>query len=322
MAAVLVYGWYGRGNAGDELMKRALVGMFRPRGLELSFVDRIGVQQLLDYDKPKGYVGGVIFGGGSILIDAPDVSPEALVLLLTGEVPVFYIGVGFETEVHPVHRQLLAVARVVAARERDIPDLAFSLPDTGIGLTDPPRRLLVIPNAETVPTWQDPHWMHVAWERFKDEAAQAFDAMVDDNVSVSFLLMCSNPRLEDAWAAGELMARMRRRDCVRPVFRLTHDVDALALVRAHRAVLTQRYHGIILSEMAGVPYVSIDHHDKLKNARPSRGLHLPFHGACKDDLIVALNASLGAERMVPHRVPSRVYDDLADAVVGIVKERG
>ena len=317
MATALVYGWYGRGNAGDELMKHAIVGMLRPRGFELSFVDQIGVPQLLNYDKEDGYVDAVIFGGGSILFGEPAVTSEAMEILLAGKVPVFYVGVGIETEVHPKHRALMKVARVVAARERDIPDLAFSLPDPG-PVSHPPAGLLVVPNIEVVPTWQDAHWKHVAWERYKDEFAQALDVLADRGVAVSFLLMCSNPHMEDAWAAGELMARQRRRGHPRRVFQ-AGGIETLTLMRRHAAVLTQRYHGIILAEMAGVPYVSVDHHDKLKNATPNRGVHLPYHGARKDELVGHIENALNTT-LAPHRVPRQVYDDLADRIVGIVEQ--
>lgn len=316
MATALVYGWYGRGNAGDELMKHALVGMLRPRGFELSFVDKIGVPQLLNYDEPEGYVDAVIFGGGSILYGEPAVTPEAMELLLAGKVPVFYVGVGVETEVHPKHQALMDVARIVAARERDIPDLAFSLQWSGHVISHPPRGLLVIPNIEVVPTWQDAHWKHLAWERYKDEFAQALDHLIDAGLDVSFLLMCSNPHMEDAWAASELMARLKRRGKQKRVFMATGG-DVIVLLQRHEAIVTQRYHGIILAEAAGVPYVSIDHHDKLKNATPNRGIHLPYHGVRKDELIGSIEKSL-ATTLSPHQVPRQVYDDLADKIAGIV----
>lgn len=319
MATALVYGWYGRGNAGDELMKHALVGMLRPRGFELSFVDKIGVPQLLDYDKPEGYVDAVIFGGGSILYGEPNVTPEAMALLLEGKIPVFYVGVGVETHVHPKHQALMNAARLVMARERDMPDLAFSLPRPDHVISHPPRGLLVVPNIEVVPVWSDPHWKHLAWERYKDEFAQALDQLIDGGVEVSFLLMCSNLHMEDAWAASELMARLKRRGVQKRVFK-AGGIEVLTLLQRHEAIVTQRYHGIILAEMAGVPYVSIDHHDKLKNATPSRGIHLPYHGVRKDELVVSIEKSLNST-LSPYQVPRQVYDDLADRIVGFVGKK-
>jgi len=320
MVTALVYGWYGRGNAGDELMKQALVSMFKPRGFELSFVDRIDVPQLLDYSKPGDQViDAVIFGGGSILYGAPDVTPAALQLMLSDKVPVFYLGVGGETQVHPVHQQLLKVARVVAYRERDIPDLVFSLPTPDLEIDHQSDGLLVIPNVETVPSWEDAHWKHVAWEHYKNEFSQAIDQLVDNGLNVSYLLMCSNPQMEDAWATSELIARMKRRPKVRPVY-VGMGMGIVSTMRRHKAVVTQRYHGIILAEAAGVPYVSIDHHDKLKNATPSRGVHVPYYGATKASLISSIESALKMT-LEPHRVPRQVYDDLVDTIVDVVARK-
>lgn len=312
MATALVYGWYGRGNAGDELMKQALVGMFCTRGLELSFVDKIDAFSLR-------HVDAVIFGGGSILYGAPNVTPEALQVLASGKVPVFYVGVGIETEINHVHKQLMSVARVIAARERDIPDLVFSLPVNSDDRVVEQRGLLVIPNVEVVPTWEDAHWKHVAWEHYKNEFAQALDQLVDGGLNVSFMLMCSNMQMEDVWATSELIARMKRRPKDRRIY-MGSGAEIMTVMRSHRAVVTQRYHGIILAEAAGVPYVSIDHHDKLKNAQPSRCTHLSYHGVTKASLVSSIENALNST-LEPHVVPSRVYDDLADRIVEIVRNK-
>lgn len=313
VASLLVYGWYDRGNLGDDLMKVALERAFSARNVRSRFVDRIDEVELAS-------AHGVVVGGGSILFDEPDVSPGALALLLAQKIPVFYVGVGVETSIHPVHQELMKVARVVAARDRDMPDLVFSLPVAEERVEAHSRSVLVIPNIETVPTWCDPHWKHLSWARFKDEFAQVLDHLVDTGCPVSFMLMCSNPCMEDAWAAGELMAHMRRRNKPRVLVHPGREQAWAALVdtvREHAIVVTQRYHGIIVAEAAGVPYVSIDHHDKLKNALPRRGSHLAYSGIRKDELIVAIDDSLGST-ISPHRVPQRVYDELIDRIVGVI----
>lgn len=316
MATALVYGWYGRGNAGDELMKQAIVAMFRPRGFELSFVDKIDVSQLLNFDKSEGYVDAVIFGGGSILYGGPNVTPEAMNLLVAGKVPVFYVGVGVETEVHPMHKLLMSIAKVIAARERDIPDLVFSLPVPDENFENP-QGLLVIPNIECVPTYDCAHWKHVAWEHYKNEFAQVLDLIMDNGSNVSFLLMCANKQMEDAWAASELIARLKRRPKNRPVY-MGVGTEIMTIMKAHKAVVTQRYHGIILAEAAGVPYVSIDHHDKLKNVQPSRGIHLPYYGAIKATMLSSIETAMNSS-LTPYQAPLRVYDDLADKIVEIAR---
>ncbi len=312
MATDLIYGWYGRGNAGDELMKLALENMLRPRGLALRFVDKIYGSLLHD-------VEAVIFGGGSILYGAPNVTPDALQVLASGSVPVFYVGVGIETEIHPVHQKLMSVARIIAARERDIPDLVFSLPVPENDSSVEKKGIIVIPNIEVVPVWEDAHWKHVAWEHFKDEFAQAIDVLLDKGVKVSYLLMCNNDQMKDAWATSELIARMKRRNKPRDIYAGV-GTEIVPLMQSHHAVVTQRYHGIILAEAAGVPYVSIDHHDKLKNAQPSRGMHLSYYGMTKASLISSIESAINST-LKPHLVSRQVYDDLARKIVEIVGQK-
>lgn len=308
---VLAYGWYGRGNAGDELMKLALQELFRPRNVILRFINNIDIK---DLKLASGeFVDGIIFGGGSILDGAPNVKAAALDVLLNRKVPVFYLGVGSETAVNPVHESLLRIARVTAFRDKDIPDLVYSL--TTPELHKPDRGVLIVPNIEVIPTTESPHWMHVAWEQYKNEMAQTLDELIDSNVKSEFLLMCQNSRMDDAWAATELIARMKRRSWEKIVHRAGDDMSTCTLMSKFRVVVTQRYHGIILAEVAGVRYVSLDHHDKLKNATPHRGRHMSYYGVNKATLKSAISDAYNEDHITPHSVSHEIYDELADRVI-------
>jgi len=308
----VVNGWYGRRNLGDELMKLALRTVFEPKGVELRFIDHIGVEQLVGVD-------AVIFGGGSILHADPDVSPEALAAMLARHVPTFYVGVGGESGPSKVHQQLLAIAEPVFFRELDVPDLAYALDPDLSAPAHPPKGVLFVPNVEVVPTHADPHWAHVSWEHFKNETAQCLDRCIDSGTPVSFLLMCNSEQKQDAWPAAELMGRMLRRGPRLWTYTAT-DLSTTRLMRHFECVVTQRYHGIILSELAGVPYVSIDHHDKLKLAHPHRGGHLAYHGMRKDELTDAIELA-HATPIEPHCVPRAVYDDMVDQIINVVTAR-
>lgn len=308
---VLAYGWYGRGNAGDELMKLALQELFRPRNVTLRFSNNIDIDSL---KLPLGgFVDGVIFGGGSILDGAPNIKQPALDVLLSRKVPVFYVGVGPETAVEPIHASLLAVARVIAFRDKDIPDLVYSLTPPAVQKTT--HDVLIVPNVEVVPTTESPHWAHVAWEQYKNETAQALDELLDAGIKPEFLLMCKNPRMDDAWPATELVARMKRRSWDKVMHRAPDDLTTCALMSKFRVVMTQRYHGIILAELAGVRYVSLDHHDKLKNATPHRGRHISYYGVNKTSLKSAIMDAAVEGKIAPHVVSHQIYDELADRVV-------
>ena len=315
---VLAYGWYGRGNLGDELMYRALISLFHPRGVHVHANDHLTV------DKLK-HAKGVVFGGGSILWNAPSAEKEALDLLLSGKVPVFYMGVGVETGIHPTHQALMKVAKKVITRTPDrefdwMPDLVYSL-DVAAALPAPAQRegLLIVPNVEVLPTHANPHWMHVAWERYKDEFAQLLDDYVDKGIKPTFMLMCKNPNQDDLWAACELIARMRHRSTKFNFVKPEHELEAIMMMRSHQVVITQRFHGIVLAEAAGVAYVSVDHHDKLKQASPHRGERVEYHGANKSTLHAAIERAR-TQALDPFQLDPGVYGSLADEVVKIINE--
>ena len=91
------------------------------------------------------------------------------------------------------------------------------------------------------------------------------------------------------------------------------------IIKDHSVVITQRYHGIVLAQMAGVPHVSIDHHDKLKFAYPKVGMSVPYHGFSKALISDAHNtASVSAREQV--RVDKHLYDNLIDAITQIVTQ--
>lgn len=322
---LLVYGWYGRHNVGDQLMALALRRMFEPLGCTLRFVPRLTVSDV-------EASGGVVFGGGSILFDAPDADEGAIAALLRRDRPAFYLGVGAETGIHEVHRSLLSVARVVTVRSleslqgikgaRLVPDLVYSLP-VGPVRFEGNGGLLVVPNVEVVPTHSSPHWAHVGWERFKDELAQALDVLIErHSMWPSFLLMCRNDRMDDAWPAQEIVARMENRspgfDMIRP--ELDDVAGVLEATSQYTCVLTQRYHGIVLAQMAGVPHVSVGHHDKLKQAWPDFGSKVTYHGVTKRQLVNAVSYASILQREQAVR-DTGSFERIAAEVVEAMKER-
>jgi hypothetical protein len=323
MALALIYGWYGRGNVGDELMKCALRDIFEPRGLSLSFVDALIESEVKQAD-------AVIFGGGSILYDAPNIEKGAWEILIRNLRPVFYLGVGFETGINDMHLKLMGVARSIITRSAErpdalshlnvygMPDLVYSLPVTPAQDEPGTESVLIIPNAEVIPTHQHPHWAHIGWERFQDEMAQFLDLIIDEGERPpTFLLMCKNETKDDAWGATAIISRMKHRSSRFNVFSASHDPAMTSLFPKFKVVITQRYHGIVLSQMAGVPHVSIDHHDKLKNAWPRKGINIPYHGITKAQLIESYKLAKATER-TPASVPRELYDRLASAVIDIV----
>ena len=129
MKNILVYCWCYKQNIGDQLFIEAFKKIF---DYNFTFTDHIKPHHLNNID-------AVFFGGGSFLLGKPDITDAALELIK--KKPIFYIGVGVESEVHPIHLDLMKVAKLIATRSSDkidflktinknaffVPDIVYSL---------------------------------------------------------------------------------------------------------------------------------------------------------------------------------------------------
>lgn len=280
---ILVYGYYDKSNLGDDLFADAFQSLFPD--YQFTFTDHIKPHQL-DVD-------AVFFGGGSFLTESLKASSEVFEQLK--KMPLFYIGVGSETALDKRHQELISLARLVAVRTQQnfsniqelnansmvIPDLVYAL-EAKTSVNKIPKSILIIPNVLVVPKWNDPHWKHVAWDYFKSEFIQAIDALVEDQYQIAFLPFCQNAYLNDSYAAAELLSRS---NTISP--KTLHEKpkdfqSAIDVISKYKMVVTQRFHGNILSEIAGVPTLTIYHHDKLKGVQ---GITLPYYGLTKNSLL-------------------------------------
>ncbi len=295
---VLVYGYYNKSNLGDDLFTDAFKGLFPD--YQFTFTDVIKEDQLNKVD-------AVFFGGGSFLAESLKADNKAFQKLKT--MKLFYIGVGSETAFDPRHKELISIAELVAVRTTQnleqlqavtdkylvIPDLVYSLVGYQNG-EKKPKSILVIPNILVVPKWNDPHWKHAAWEYFKIEFAQVIDQLIADGFKVDFLPFCQNNYLNDSYAAGELIAKT---NTITPklLHRQPDDfTHAMDIMTRYEAVVTQRFHGSILADIAGVPSLSIYHHDKLKGVR---GASTPYYGTSKAVLLDNIKTLVDSGTVLP-----------------------
>lgn len=264
---ILVYGWYNQGNIGDELFKQAFAILFP--NYHLVFTPRITIALL------KG-ASAVFIGGGSFLFAPPNMADGSLDILKQKK--IFYLGVGAETEIHPVHRELMAQAQLIAIRStvgldevKDInknticiPDIVYCLQSLVQKSEAQDKSVLIMPNLAVVPQWTDPHWKHVAWEYFKSEFSQYLDFLVDEKYTVKFLAMCQNKKTNDHWAAIELINKMKNRKDDYLLEVKDNSISTItSIMSEYQTVITQRFHGIVLAEMIDIPVLAISHHDKL-----------------------------------------------------------
>lgn len=275
---------------GDDLFIEAFNKLFPEHQFE--FTDNITEKHLQD-------VSVIFFGGGSFLDGAPDITIKALEIIKTKK--ILYIGIGIETAIHPVHMELLKIAKLVAIRSTNldtilsinpntifIPDLIYFLGYDGKSERKE-KSVLILPNMSVIPYWSDQHWKHAAWSHFKTEFAQFLDYLIEDGYHIDMFPMSSNCKMNDEHAAVELINHMNNRNEYIIYNKYETHKQMTELFSKYNIVITQRYHGIILSELTRTPYIAIHHHNKLKTSYLSEGKFISYFEVSKQSLIDNFN---------------------------------
>jgi hypothetical protein len=272
MKRILVIGWYGHNNIGDETFQN----VFRYLWPDVMFVfgDQVPTN-VNEYD-------ALIFGGGSFL----DREIPSLVTPDFVTIPVGFVGVGIHSAIHLTVREWLAKAAIIVARNLGpwgkplnspgpilcAPDLFFGTEWRGVNWPiSPPNsapKLLVLGNDSVIPGRDEVRWRGDAWNWFASE----FAAILDRDYkgwSIDFYPMCTSDsargiaRDDDRLFPAPIVAQVEERSAIR-VF--NEPVDLLTLTaRIDRAslVISLRLHGVILSTIMGTPHVGICMHDKM-----------------------------------------------------------
>lgn len=324
MKKIIVYGWYGQGNIGDELFADAFKNLFPD--FTFTFVTKFTTELLQKAD-------AIFFGGGSFLYAKPNINDADLDLLKSKK--IFYISVGIEADVHPIHLELMAQAQLIATRSAEqvdrvkkinsntkfVPDIVYSLQSKVVKVPVKNKSILVIPNISVVPKWNDIQWKHASWNHFKSEYAQFLDALVEDGFRLNFFPMCKNRSLDDDSAGAEIINMMSHRNNTYQLQNSPKDFASITkLLSQYQLVITQRYHGIVLSEMVRVPYLAIHHHDKLKNSVPHEGKYISYYGTYKQELFDQFNMALGMKYSSVLPIEPDIFKELQHDVVELIRD--
>lgn len=313
MPKILVYGWYYKNNIGDDLFIDAFKHLFS--SYEFLFTDSITSESLSG-------ISAVFFGGGSFLDSEPDITKDALQLLL--KMKICYIGVGTETDVCKTHQFLMSRAKLIATRSNLdtalkfnknsilIPDIVMCLPTSKNTIRS--ESILVVPNFCVVPQWNDPYWKHVSWLHFKSEFSQTLDFLVEKNYDIHFFGMCENKFIKDTWAATEIINSMINKG---DYIKYLHEGEStVEFFSKYKMIISQRYHGGVIAELTKTPYITIHHHDKLKYAYPGNGKLISFYSLEKQKLIDMINEN--TSNILP--IENNIFDGLKLAISNIVNE--
>lgn len=312
---IAVYAPYvGKNNVGDEFFVDAYKELFPE--YDFKFFDK--------FKSDLSLFDGVFFGGGSFLDAEPLISEECLKQLET--LPVFYIGVGSETNIHPIHQKIMSKANLLATRNKDIskcltlnkntiycPDIVFSIP-TDIRPRHLNKKILIIPNGSLIPRPKDELWKRTSWNYFKCQLAQWIDSLQLEGYSTHYLAMCENNDIDDRAAAFEIISDLERRRYSN-VLKIEKDFNSITeVIQNYDLIITQRYHGIVLAESCKVPYIAIHHHDKLKTAYPNSGYYLDYYGASKNDFQEKFNLALTMKRENFLPIETNIFTTLKERV--------
>lgn len=312
---ICVYGWYGHNNLGDELFKDAFKKLFPE--YNFTFTDHFTLENVEKAD-------AIFFGGGSFLNESISIPNDwHAVWFKLFRKKILYIGVGLETDIHLNHKELLSIASLIATRTEvatrtknklnylifkgiEIPDLVYSLNDNLWPPCINKKSVLVLPNVSVIPTHESPHWKYASWEHFKTEMAQFLDYLIYNKYTVNFGNMCRDSINNDNYASHAISSAMINRN--------SNDIKNINYKHTtseYGRVITQRYHGIVLSDMANVPCLPIHHHDKLKSENS-----ISYYEISKDKLISSFNEVESKEKK--NSIDYKAFDILVKEVKKIL----
>ena len=139
--------------------------------------------------------------------------------------------------------------------------------------------------------------------------AQFLDTLCERGERVGFLPMCHDPKVNDIRAAAEILNHMRHGSSDMILAGGTNTLEeTLRVIRSWRVVVTQRFHGSVLADIARRPCVTVHHHNKLRR----RG-SIPYWGLTKDMIGEAVEGAQGA-----YPPPPSSFDPLRDRMKGLL----
>lgn len=255
---VFVLGWYGHNNLGDEAFKDA----FRRLWPNISFVfgDELS-EEINTYD-------ALWIGGGSFL-DNKLVGLDSVNL----QIPISFIGIGLNKSTRLENKALLLKAKKIIVRDSEsttfcpsaivAPDLVFSLPrDPCLINLGKKQQVTILLNDFITPTNLSPEWVTFSYHRFINEFSEACNALIDLGYILHFIPMCTG-NVDDRRLAANVIGRISNKDKAIWYLRPVTLTELMLQISLSEFVVTQRFHGIVLSTICGIPFVSIRAHDKL-----------------------------------------------------------
>lgn len=309
MARILVYGWYGKGNCGDESYKNSFPRLFPSH--ELRFAETLNADLIDSHD-------ALVVGGGNI-IDLHHLSHvNRFANNLKGK-PVVAFSVGFtDSGVMKEHLRIFdhIYVRDEPALERlkGMGVLATYCPDAAFGMEADwswgrerwvelfhesrrdlyDHRVAIVLNAHLTSGGGDT----LARDAYRFQLFANEMAHVCDHTNASFLFLPFgvqppwDDRVPNSWTAGR--CKWFKKNLVSYENRGVQ--ETLDLIAGADVVVSMRYHSTVFSVVAEVPFIDIYHHDKNHSFLKTLGVTswgIPYWDFSRDRISELLGKQLG-----------------------------
>lgn len=262
--------------------------------------------------------------------------------------PIAYVGVGCGStkpiNIHPDHEILIRHAKFIALRSDSgiaevskfntntliTPDLVYSLvPNTRSATRTPAQkhRVLFLPNINCVPKYDSPAWKHKAWEHYRFEFGQFLDHLIIEGYSIDYMPMSTHPAQLDEYAMIELknlmhsghLISLRHAPFPGYPFEETDLKPLLDVFSDYGVIVSQRYHGCVLSEIARTPFLSIVHHDKLRSTAHNDGVFTDYYACSKRSLINAFEQTIALQLGDDLPIDWHSFDELKGRIIALLE---
>lgn len=255
---ITIFGWYGRGNLGDEAFKSAFGEMFA--GMEFKFISN---------NDPVPSEGVLILGGG-------DVVKSFYLNKIPADRPYYALGVGcsYPDDISLLGKNCQGVyfrnlADFHAAQANGMnafvcPDMAFSLPIDPSPAKDPTvpqvgkkKMAVLLSNSIVQPGISSDQMSDVSYQEYmKWELAKALDYL-SEFYQINFIPLSHERFAYDIGMHYDVSSRMEK-GADQVIWNQPIDpYQALSHIKDYDLVVTMKFHGMIFSAMMGIPFVNI-----------------------------------------------------------------
>jgi len=293
---ILVLGWYGHNNIGDDSYKIAFPKLFPEHTFE--FTSNISHN---DYDC-------VVLGGGNVF------SNDFLGQLRGLNKPVFGMSLGLDREtkndvpfVHVYAREQQSLEWLKCQKTvcSFLPDFAFALePDIERGKfllsqmgTLYEKKVAIVVNSYLINGGQGQKGREsMAFLSFAYELARGIDAANASFIFIPFgTEIPADDRVANSWVANK--CKFDKKNVV--IYGQYSVQDTLNIISACDAMVSTRLHATIFAHNAGIPFVDITHHNKNKSFLDLIGQKdssIPYWGFSSELFCTQLDRALASPR--------------------------